>query len=90
MSNIDIDSIAKIARIKLSPADKDKFEKESKEILKMFEQIEEKDVSNVKPSFQPIEVKNRIREDKVLSKDSKQFILSKDCEDDFFIGPKIK
>lgn len=90
MSNINLDSIAKIAHLDLSAAEKIKFEKECNEILKMFEQIKELELSGVDPSFQPIEVKNRVREDKVISKDNKQFILSKDIEDGFFVSPKIK
>ncbi|NCO84833.1 Asp-tRNA(Asn)/Glu-tRNA(Gln) amidotransferase subunit GatC [bacterium] len=90
MVNINLDSIAKTAHIDLSLAEKAKFEKQCNEILKMFEQIEEIDVENVAPSFQPIEVKNITREDIVCNKNHKQIILSKDLEDGFFVGPRIK
>ncbi len=90
MPSINLENIAKIAHLNLSSGEKVKFEKECNEILKMFEQIEEVNVEGVNPSFQPIEVKNVVREDVAVQKDSKRFILSKDIEDEFFVAPRIK
>ena len=56
--------VAEIARLKLTEKEIDKFTPQLKEVLDAFSKIDEVDVKETKPSFHPIELRNRLREDK--------------------------
>lgn len=66
------------------------YQKDFKEILSTFEKLNEVDTDNVKSSFQPIQNKNKLREDKVGKSISQKEALkfTKTCENGFFVGPK--
>lgn len=82
--------IATLARLNLTEAEIKEFLPQLKEILDYFSQIEKAKTENVKPSFQPIEIKNVMREDKVGVCLSPKVALSNTKHKDkgFFIGPK--
>jgi aspartyl-tRNA(Asn)/glutamyl-tRNA(Gln) amidotransferase subunit C len=66
------------------------FAIELKEVLENFSLIDKCDTSKVEPSFQPVELKNALREDKVVEGLSQEDALanSKDKKDGYFKGPK--
>ena len=84
-----IEHTAELARLKLSSEEIKKFLPELKEILEHFSKLDKVDTSKTKPSFQPVELKNMLREDKVkkcLSQD-KALANAKENKDGYFKGP---
>lgn len=59
-----IKKIASLAKIKLSEEEVKEFIPQFNEILEYFSKLNEVDVKNIAPRFQPIEIKNAVREDK--------------------------
>ena len=92
--NVDQEFIRKVAanaRLELTDAEVEKFIPEFKEILENFSSMDEiKLDKNTKISVQPIEIKNRLRDDKptdCLPQD-KAIENSTHKKDGYFKGPK--
>ena len=85
-----IKNVGEVARLNLSSKEIDEFVIELKEVLENFSLIDKCDTSKVEPSFQPVELKNALREDKVVKGLSQEEALSnsKDKKDGYFKGPK--
>ena len=85
-----IRNVAKLARLKLTPTEEKKFIEDFKEILKAFSVIDSADIKGLKPSFQPVEIKNRMREDLEEESLSQEDALSntEHKQDGYFRGPK--
>ena len=86
-----LEHVAKIARLRLSENEIKKFQPQLKEALEFFLQLGEVDTSDVKPSFQPVELKNVMREDvekKCLPQDE-ALSLTEHKKDGYFKGPKV-
>jgi len=85
-----ITNVAKNARLNLSAKEVNDFIKDLEEILSNFSILDEVDVKDTKPSFQPIPVKNVFRDDKVSKCLSQDDALSNTInkKDGFFKGPK--
>ncbi len=88
-----IRKVAINARLNLTEEELEKFVPQIKEIiLDSFNKLDEVDVSNIKPSFQPIEITNKFRKDEV--KDSVTLdqalenVSSKLRQDGYIKGPK--
>ena len=82
--------VAKNARLNLSEEEVNEFLPQLKEILKSFNKLDSLDVSEEKPSFQPLALKNVFRDDKVEKCLSQKEALSntKHKKDGYFLGPK--
>jgi len=82
--------VAEVARLKLTKKEIDKFLPQLKEILEAFSTIDEVDTKGVKPSFQPIEQKNSLREDEIKESLTQEEALSNSTQkkDGYFKGPK--
>ena len=81
--------VAKIARLDLTEAEVKKFSRDMNEILAAFKELD-KAKANVEPSFQPLKIKDIMREDKpedVLSQ-SEALANTKHKEKGFFKGPR--
>jgi len=85
-----IENVAKVARLELSEKEKEKFVKEFKEILDAFSAIDKADTKNIKNSFQPFELKNMAREDKVEESLSQEKALenTQHKKEGYFKGPR--
>jgi len=83
--------VASNAKLELSTAEIKEFLPELKEILDAFSSIEKVDTKNAKPSFQPIEIKNVLREDKEEECLSVEDALknTQHKKDNYFKGPKV-
>ena len=82
--------IAVNARLHLTEQELQDFLPQLQEILTTFEKLKEVNTENVKPSFQPIEVKDVFREDTprpCLSSDE-VFRNVKNKQGNYFKGPK--
>lgn len=84
-----IKHIADLARLKLTEQETKKFLPQLKEILQAFSKLDEVNTDNIKPSFQPVELKNVVREDKVKPclTQEKSLSNSKENKDNYFKGP---
>jgi aspartyl-tRNA(Asn)/glutamyl-tRNA(Gln) amidotransferase subunit C len=89
-NEIEVEKIAKLARLKLTEEEISKFEKDLEEVKEMFDEIDKIEVKE-SPCFQPVEVKNVTREDKVKKGFSLEeaFSNAEHKERNFFKGPKV-
>lgn len=90
---LDKDSIKKVAknaRLDLTDSEIKKFLPQLKEILDVFSKLKEVKTDNVKPSFQPIDVKNVFRDDLVGESLSEEEVFKniKNKKKGYFKGPK--
>jgi aspartyl-tRNA(Asn)/glutamyl-tRNA(Gln) amidotransferase subunit C len=85
-----IKNVAEVARLNLNSKEIDEFVFELKEVLDNFSLIDKCDTTDVKPSFQPVELKNHLREDKITKCLSQDEALSNTNhkKDGYFKGPK--
>jgi len=86
-----IEKVAKNVRLKLTDSKIKSLVQEIKEILDLFSEIDKAPVSKLKPSFQPLEIRNIMREDKIESCLSQKEALqnTKHKQDGYFKGPKV-
>ncbi len=85
-----LEHVAEVARLKLNEEDIKKFLPQLKEALEFFSKLKEINTENVKPTFQPLELKNAIREDKeekCLTQDE-ALSLTEHKKDGYFKGPR--
>ena len=83
--------VAANARLNLTEAEIEKFLPQLQEILEAFSKLDEIDAGKEQPSFQPIKLKNVMREDKVEKCLSQEEALSntKNKKDGYFLGPRV-
>jgi len=65
---VDIETVQKVAdnaRIKLDEEEAEEFREDFENILEKFSSLDEVDTEDVEPSFHPIEVDSKTREDEV-------------------------
>jgi aspartyl-tRNA(Asn)/glutamyl-tRNA(Gln) amidotransferase subunit C len=74
LSKEEVLRLANLARIELSRKEVDIFAKQLSQILEYFRKIDEVNVSNVKPTYHVIELKNVWRDDKAKGFDSDSLI----------------
>ncbi|MBI4143537.1 Asp-tRNA(Asn)/Glu-tRNA(Gln) amidotransferase subunit GatC [Candidatus Woesearchaeota archaeon] len=85
-----LEHVAEVARIRLTEEEIWKSLPQLKEILEFFSKLEEINTDDVKPSFQPVELKNAMRDDKegkCLSQDE-ALSLTDHKKDGYFKGPR--
>ena len=92
MSGIGMETmkkVAKTARINLTDKEAEKFSKDLESILDAFRKLDKANTSKVKPSFQPLEIKNVFREDSPKNGLSQKQALenAKHKENGYFKGP---
>jgi len=86
----EVKKVAEIARLKLTPVQIKSMDKDIKDIIKAFEVLEKAPTVGVKPSFQPIEIKNATRKDQVEPSLPRKKALAntKNKKDGYFTGPR--
>ncbi|MBI4452051.1 Asp-tRNA(Asn)/Glu-tRNA(Gln) amidotransferase subunit GatC [Candidatus Woesearchaeota archaeon] len=85
-----LEHVAEVARLKLTEKETERFLPQMKELLEYFSQLKDIDTDNIKPSFQPVEMKNAMREDnekECLSQDD-ALSLTEHKKDGYFKGPR--
>ncbi|NOQ56343.1 MAG: Asp-tRNA(Asn)/Glu-tRNA(Gln) amidotransferase subunit GatC [Nanohaloarchaea archaeon] len=85
-----IDKVANIARLELTAEEKTYLEKDLNNILDSFKKLEKVNTDKTEPTFQPVEVKNITRDDKIEKglKQKESLKNAKETEDGYFKGPK--
>ncbi len=85
-----VQKVAKVARLKLTDEELEKFTPQLNDILDTFSKIDEVDTKDVQMSIQPVAVRNALRED--IPKESLPIDLAlKNAhhkKDSYFKGPK--
>jgi aspartyl-tRNA(Asn)/glutamyl-tRNA(Gln) amidotransferase subunit C len=84
-----LEHVAEIARLKLTEHEIETFLPQMKEILAAFSEIDKVDVKGIEPSFQPVELKNEMRDDTTHECLSQHDALSnsKHTKEGYFKGP---
>ena len=85
-----MEHVAEVARLKLTEEEIKKFLPQLSEALEFFMQLEEVDTTGIKPSFQPVELKNAMREDiekECLTQDG-ALSQTEHKKDGYFKGPR--
>lgn len=85
-----LEHVAELARLKLTEEEIRKFLPQLKEALEFFSKLQEVGTENVKPSFQPVELKNAMRDDvekKCLTQEE-ALSQTEHKKDGYFKGPK--
>lgn len=83
--------VAKLARIKITDAEQEKFAGELTGIMNWIEQLSEVDTDGVEPLTSVVDVKLYQREDKITDGDYRDQILSNapEAQEGFFVVPKV-
>ena len=63
---MDIEHVAKLARLRLTDAEKEKFSKQMETIIEYIEKLNELDTQNVEPTAHVLGLSNVFREDVVV------------------------
>ena len=86
-----VERIASLARLTLSEDEVKRFSKELSAVLEAFRVLQKVDTSGISPSFHPINLKERTREDKIEKSLSQREALSntRNEEEGYFKGPKV-
>lgn len=87
----EVEYVAHLARLRLSPEEAEKFTSQLDQILVYFEKLNQLDTSNIEPTSHPIPMVNAFREDVVKpSIDVEEALVNApDKEGNFFKVPKI-
>ena len=82
--------VAAVARLELSEKEIAEFLPQLKDVLAVFSKISEVNTDNVKESFHPVELKNRMREDipKEPLTQEQSLKNTEHKKDGYFKGPK--
>jgi len=82
--------VARTARLNLTDSEAEKMSKDLLEILNYFRSLSKAKTAGVRPSFQPIEIKNATRKDQVKPSlpRNKALANTKNKKDSYFVGPR--
>lgn len=88
---MDIEKVARLARLELSEEEKETFGNQLEQILSHMEQLNRLDTAGVKPTSHAIPIDNVFREDEVKPSSERQEVLgiSPEQGDDHFKVPRI-
>ena len=88
---MDIEKVARLARLKLSEEEKETFGNQMEQILKYMEQLNRLDTSGVEPTSHAIPIYNVFRDDEVKPSFPREEVLAiaPDEEDGHFKVPRI-
>jgi len=91
LSTLDVEYVAKLARLEVTEAEKEKFTAQLNDILLYIDQLNELDTKGVAPMSHAIAVTNAFREDKIAESLGTQKALANapDARGEFFRVPKV-
>ena len=86
-----VHKVAEVARLNLTEGELSRFSEDMNSILDAFKALGKVDTRDVKPTFQPVDIKNVTREDKVEPSISQAEALAntENKEEGQFKGPKV-
>lgn len=85
-----IEHVAEVARLKLAEQEIKKFLPQLKEILEAFSKLDKVNTDNIKSSFQPVELKDFMRDDEVKEclSQNQALSLTEHKKEGYFKGPR--
>jgi aspartyl-tRNA(Asn)/glutamyl-tRNA(Gln) amidotransferase subunit C len=88
---VDIEKVARLARLELSEEEKETFQSQLEQILTHMEQLNRMDTTGVEPTSHAIPVYNAFREDETRPSSPKEEVLAiaPDQEEGFLKVPRI-
>ena len=88
---MDVEKVARLARLRLSEDEKNRFAAQMDQILTNIEQLNKVDTSGVEPTSHAIPIHNAFREDEVTSSSPREEVLgiAPSEEDGHFKVPRI-
>ena len=88
---MDIEKVARLARLELSEAEKETFQSQLDQILAHMEQLNRMDTTGVEPTSHAIPVHNAFREDETKPSFPKDEVMAiaPEEEDGYFRVPRI-
>lgn len=91
MDKATVAKVSRLARIRLTDAEQDKFTSELDHIMQWIEQLSAVDTDNVEPLPSPVDIDLRLREDTVNDGDCAKDVLANAPEDNtgFYVVPKV-
>jgi aspartyl-tRNA(Asn)/glutamyl-tRNA(Gln) amidotransferase subunit C len=91
LTKLQVEHIAVLARLKLSPQEIEKYTHDLADILEHVDRLKSVDTEGVEPQEQFISTENVFREDKVLPSLKRDEALANapDKDDEFFRVPKV-
>ncbi len=91
LSTADVDYVAKLARLDVTDAEKEKFTAQLNDILGYIDKLNELDTTGVAPMTRAIAVTNAFREDRVVESLGTQAAVANapDPRGEFFRVPKV-
>lgn len=90
MQDSEFDRLLTICRLRLSDSEKAQIKKDTDDILSYFSTIESVDTSKLEPSYHPIEIPEKLREDKVEPFENPDSLLKGTKTYRFYVvGPEI-
>ena len=84
-----IKHVAGVARLNLTNEEIEEFTPQLKEVLGHFEKLQEVNTEGIEPSFQPIKIRDSLREDNIQESLSQEEALrnAEHKKDGYFRGP---
>lgn len=91
LSAQEVEYVAHLARLEITPKEKEKFTAQLNDILLYIDKLNELDTKGVEPMSHAIAVTNAFREDKVLDSigTDKSLTNAPDARGEFFRVPKV-
>jgi aspartyl-tRNA(Asn)/glutamyl-tRNA(Gln) amidotransferase subunit C len=91
LSHQEIDRLARLARLALSPAEATELRAQLNDILQMVDAMRAVDTTGVAPMSHPQEVTQRLRDDRVTEPDRRDafLALAPATEDGLYLVPKV-
>jgi aspartyl-tRNA(Asn)/glutamyl-tRNA(Gln) amidotransferase subunit C len=86
-----VEHVARLARLEISPEEKERFTHQLNDILQYVEKLQQLDTEGIEPTAHVIPLQNVFRDDKTCPSFDKEDILANapDREEDFFRVPQI-
>jgi aspartyl-tRNA(Asn)/glutamyl-tRNA(Gln) amidotransferase subunit C len=88
---MDINHVAMLARLKLTDAEKEQFEKQVNSIINYIDKLNELDTSSIEPTAHVLPISNVFREDQLRTSLPREKALQNapEKDDGFYRVPKI-
>ena len=91
LNKSDIDKIAWLARLSISEADTPNYLHDVSNILELVEKMNNVDTDNIEPLAHPLEIKARLREDKVTESNQREHFqeIAPAVDNGHYLVPKV-
>jgi aspartyl-tRNA(Asn)/glutamyl-tRNA(Gln) amidotransferase subunit C len=87
----DVEQIADLAKLHLTPENREKVQQSLSDVLQLVDRIQQADVEDVKPMRHPRDARQLLRADKVTESSRKQALLAlaPETDGDYYLVPKV-